>query len=203
MVGKTMRRVALVGDDGLEGCDGAGEVAEAHLLIAEGDSEEGLAGFEGEAFLDLVAGELELVLILVDAGAVVVDDGGVGGVEAERGVELVEGLLVEAVDAEGEAGDEVDVPVVGGGLEEVLDAVAGGLFFSAREQHVDAVEVGLDGAGVELEGVVEGAAGLEDVHLSAEAVARVLEVGDAEAGPCGGVVLVLLDDVFEEARGRG
>ncbi len=112
-------------------------------------------------------------------------------VEAERGVELVERFLVHAVDAEGLAGDEVDVPVVGGGLEEVLDAVAGGLFFAAGEEHVDAVEVGFGGAGVEREGLVEGAAGFEDVHLAAEAVAGVLEVGDAEAGPAGGEVLIL------------
>ena len=51
------------------------------------------------------------------------------------------------------------------------------------------------------ERLVEGAAGFEDVHLAAEAVARVLQVGDAEAGPAGGVVLVLLDDGFEELAG--
>ena len=77
------------------------------------------------------------------------------------------------------------------------------LFFAAGEEHVDAVEVGFDGAGIEGEGLVEGAAGFEDVHLAAEAVASVLEVGDAEAGPAGGVLLVLLDDVGRRARGRG
>ena len=128
------------------------QIAEAHLLVAERDAQQRLARLQREAFLDLLAGQFELVLILVDARAVVVDDGGVRRVEAQRGVELVERLLVEAVDAQGHAGDEVDVPVVGGGLEEVLDAVAGGLFFAAREQHVDAVEIGLDRAGVELEG---------------------------------------------------
>ena len=131
----------------------------------------------------------------------VVDHRGVGGVHAERGVELVEGFVVHAVDAEGDAGDQADVPVVACGLEEVLDAVAGGLFFAAREEHVDAVEIGFDGAGIELEGFVEGAAGFEDVHLAAEAVARVLKVGDAEAGPAGGVVFVLLDDGVEELAG--
>ena len=39
------------------------------------------------------------------------------------------------------------------------------------------------------------------MHLAAEAVAGVLEVGDAEAGPAGGVVLVLLDDGGEELAG--
>ena len=89
-------------------------------------------GLEREALLQLFFGELELVLILVDAGAVVVDHGGIGGVQAERAIELVEGLLIHAVHAERDAGDHVDVPVVGGGAEKVLDAVAGALFFSAR-----------------------------------------------------------------------
>ena len=131
----------------------------------------------------------------------VVDDGRVGWVHAERGVELLEGFFVHAVDAEGLAGDEADVPVVACGLEEVFDAVAGGLFFAAGEEHVDAVEIGFDGAGVELEGLVEGAAGFEDVHLAAEAVAGVLQVRDAEAGPAGGVVFVLLGDALEELAG--
>ena len=69
-----MRRRGVVADDAFEGLDGAGEVAVAHLLVAERDAEEGLARLEGEAFFDLIGGELELVLVLVDAGAVVVDD---------------------------------------------------------------------------------------------------------------------------------
>jgi hypothetical protein len=114
---------------------------------------------------------------------------------------LFESLFIHAIDAEGLAGDEADVPVVAGGLEEIFDAVTGGFFFSAGEEHVDAVEVGFDGAGVELEGLVEGAAGFEEMHLAAEAVAGVLEVGDAEARPAGGVVVVLLDDAVEEVAG--
>ena len=99
------------------------------------------------------------------------------------------------------AGDHADVPVVAGGLEEMFDAVAGGLFFTAGEQHIDAVEIGFDGAGIELESFIEGAAGFEEMHLAAEAVASVLEVGDAEAGPAGGVVFVLFDDAVEELAG--
>ncbi len=196
-----MRRDDVVADYVFEGFDGLGEIAGAHLLVAERDAEERLARFEGKTFFDLVGGELELVLILIDAGAVVVDHRGVGGVHAERGVELVQGLVVHAVDAEGDAGDHADVPVVAGRLEEVFDAVAGGLFFAAGEQHVDAIEIGLDGAGVEGEGFVEGAARFEHVHLAAEAVARVLEMGDAEAGPGGSVVFVLGDDGVEEFAG--
>ena len=101
------------------------------MLIAERDAQQGLARLQREAFFDLVAGEFELVLVLIDAGAVVVDDGGVGGVQAQRSIELVERLLVQAVDAQREAGNEMDVPVVGGGLQQVLDAVAGGLLFAA------------------------------------------------------------------------
>ena len=140
-------------------------------------------------------------MILVDAGAVVVDECGVGWIHTKREVELVEGFLVHAVDAEGLSGDEVDVPVVACGLEEVFDAVARGLFFTAGEEHVDAVEVGFDGAGIKLEGFIEGAAGFEDVHLATEAVAGILKVGDAEAGPAGGVELVLFDDGLEEFAG--
>ena len=45
----------------------------SHLLVAERGAQKRLAGFEGETFFDLVCGELKLVLILIDAGAVVVD----------------------------------------------------------------------------------------------------------------------------------
>ena len=51
-----MRRDGVVADDVFEGLDGLGEIAGAHLLVAERDAEEGLAGFEGEAFFDLVGG---------------------------------------------------------------------------------------------------------------------------------------------------
>src|SRR5205814_1726659 len=75
------------------------------------------------------------------------------------------------------------------------------LFFSAGEEHVDAVEVGFDGAGIEGKSTIECAAGFEDVHLAPESVARVLEVGDAEAGPAGSIVAVLGDDRGEELAG--
>ena len=148
-------------------------------MVAERDAQQRLARLQREALLDLVAGELELVLILIDARAVVVDDGGIGGVQAQRDVELFERFVVEAVDAQREAGDQVDVPVVGGGGQQVFDAVAGGFLFAAREQHVDAVEVGLDRAGIEQQCLVKGAAGFNDMHLAAQAVARVLQMGDA------------------------
>ena len=87
----------------------------------------------------------------------------------------------------------MNIPVVGGGLQQVLDAVARGLLFAAGQQHVDAIEVGLDRAGIELERLVEGAAGFEHVHLAAQPVARVLEMRDAQAGPGGRILIVLLE----------
>ena len=81
--GENDAQAALVCDDLLEGFDGALQVAEAHLLVAEGDAQQRLARLQGEALFDLLAGQFELVLILVDARAVVVDDGGVGGIESQ------------------------------------------------------------------------------------------------------------------------
>src|ERR1019366_6992168 len=75
------------------------------------------------------------------------------------------------------------------------------LFFPAREQHVDAIKISFDGAGVELQGFVKGAASFDDMHLAAQAVPGVLEMRDAEAGPSGRVILVLLDNAIEEAAG--
>ena len=44
-------------------------------------------------------------------------------------------------------------------------------------------------------------AGLDHMHLSAQAVARVLQVRDAQAGPGGRVVLILLHDAGEHLAG--
>ena len=104
-------------NDFFQGLDGFGEIAGAHLLVAERGAEKRLARFQGETFFYFVGSQFELVLILVDAGAVVVDHCRVGGVHAQGGVELVEGLVVHAVDAKGDAGDHADVPVVAGSLE--------------------------------------------------------------------------------------
>ena len=108
----------------------------------------------------------------------------VGGVELERAAELVERLVVHAVAAQRDAGHHVHVPVVGRAGEQVGDAVARRLLFAAREQHVDAVEIGLGRCGIELERLVEGAARVHHVNLPAKAVARILQLGDAQAGPC-------------------
>jgi hypothetical protein len=75
------------------------------------------------------------------------------------------------------------------------------LFFAAGEEHVDAVEIGFDGARVEFKGVVEGFAGGHDVEVAAESVTDILELGDAEAGPGGGEGGVALGDGLEKLAG--
>ena len=68
----------VVANHAFQNLDGRAEIAHAHLLIAGGSAQQRVARLEGEAFVEFVAGQLELVLIVVDAGAVVVEDGGVG-----------------------------------------------------------------------------------------------------------------------------
>ncbi len=174
---------------------------EAHLLVAGGGAEQRMARLEGEALFKLVAGQLDLVLIVIDAGAVVVEDGRAGRVELEGAAEVRERFVVHAVAAQRDAGNHVDVPVVGRGGEQVGDPMAGRLFFAARKQHVNAVEIGLGGSGVELEGFVEGAARAHHVNLAAKAVARILQLGDAEAGPRGGKARIGGGDTGKQSMG--
>ncbi len=87
-----------------------------HVLIGARDAQHGLPRFQRQSLLDLFAGQLELVLILVHAGAVVVDDGSVGWAEAKGNAELLQRLFVLTVAAQRHAGDAMDVPVVRGGL---------------------------------------------------------------------------------------
>jgi hypothetical protein len=98
----------------------------------------------------------------------------------------LERLVVHAVAAQRNAGHHVHVPVVGRAGEQVGDAVPRRLLFAAREQHVNAVEIGLGRSRIELERLVEGAARAHHVNLPAEAVARILQLGNAQAGPSGG-----------------
>jgi hypothetical protein len=44
-----------------------------------------MARLESQAFLQLIAGQLNLVLVVVDARAMVVEDGRVGRVQFQRG----------------------------------------------------------------------------------------------------------------------
>ena len=112
-----------------------------------------------------------------------------------------EGFGVHAVAAECEAGDHVDVPVVCCGGEQVGDAVAGRLFFAAGEEHVNAVEIGLGGGGIEAESLVKGAACVHEVDLAAKAVAGILQLCDAQATPAGGKLGVSGGDTGEQGVG--
>ena len=191
----------VVVNHAFQNLNGFVEMAEAHLLVAGGGAQQGMARLQGQALLQFVAGQLDLVLIVVDAGAVVVKDGRAGGVELEGAAELLQRLVVHAVAAQGDAGHHVHVPVVGGAGEQVGDAVARRLLFSAREQHVDAVEVGLGGGGIQAERLIEIAACVHDVNLAPEAVADVLELGDAQPAPAGGEFGVGGRDAGEQRLG--
>ena len=102
------------------------------MLIAERDAQQWLARLQRQPLFDLVARKFELVLVLIHTRAVVVDDCGIRGVEPQRRVELIERLLVKAVDAQRQSGHQVDVPVVCGGLEKLFDSVARRLLFTTR-----------------------------------------------------------------------
>ena len=102
-----------------------------------------MARFQRETLLELVAGQFDLILVVVDARAMVVEDRRVGGVQLESAVELQQRFVVHAVAAQREAGHHVDVPVVGCAREQVRDAVTRRFLFAARKQHVNAVEIGL------------------------------------------------------------
>src|ERR1019366_2124734 len=90
-------------------------MAQAHLLVAGRGAQERMARLEGEAFFKLIPGQLDLILIVVNASAMVVEDRCV--------------------------------------------------------------------CRVELESLVEGAPGAHHVNLAAKAVPRILQLGNAKAGP--------------------
>ena len=65
----------VVANHALQNLDGRVEIAQPHLLVAGRGAQQRMARLERQAFFQLVAGQLDLVLIVVDAGAVVVEDG--------------------------------------------------------------------------------------------------------------------------------
>src|SRR3569833_3233617 len=109
----------------------------------------------------------------------VVEDGGVGGIELESAIELDKCFVVHAVAAKSYAGHHVNVPVIRSSGEKVGDAVAGRLLLTTREQHVFAVEVRFDCCWIESKSFVEVTASAHDMDLPAEAVAHILQFGDA------------------------
>src|SRR6185503_10414839 len=157
-----------------------------------------MARLEGEAFLEFVAGEFEQILVVVDASAVVVEDCSVRRIELEGAIELDERFVIHSVATQSDAGDHVDVPIIRGGRKQVGDAVTRGLFLAAGEEHVDAVEVRFDCDRIESESFIEGASSVHYMDLTSEAVANVLEFGDAKTSPARRKFGVLLRDTGEE-----
>ena len=84
--GKDDSQRVVFAHDALQGIDGLREISQTHLLVAFRDSQERLLGFKGQALFDLVASQFQLVLILVDPCAMVVDHRSVRGIHMERGV---------------------------------------------------------------------------------------------------------------------
>jgi len=160
-----------------------------------------VARLERQPLLQLLLGQLQLVLVLVDARAVVVDRGRIGGVQLQGPVELRQGVLVHPVQPQGDAGNGVNAPVIRARAQKLLDAMTGALLFAAGEHHVDAVEVGLGRAGVHLERPVEGAPRAEHMHLASQAVAHVLQMRHAEPAPGGGELRIVLQDPLESLDG--
>ena len=87
-VGTAMRSDSVVANHALENLDGRVEIAQAHLLVARRGAQQRMARLEREALLQLIAGQLDLILIVIDAGAMVVENGRVGRIQLERAVEL-------------------------------------------------------------------------------------------------------------------
>ena len=83
-----------------------------------------MARLEGQAFFQFVSGQLQLVLIVINAGAVVIENGRIGGVQLECAAERDQRFVIHAVAAQRHAGHHVHVPVVGRRGQQVGDAVA-------------------------------------------------------------------------------
>src|SRR5690349_14402559 len=122
-----------------------------------------MAGLERKAFVQFVSGQLELVLIVVDAGTMVIEDCGVGGVQLQGAVEFAESLVegTARVDDMNLAAETV------ASILELGDAQAGPsrckrgfLAGDAGEERMGAVEIGTrarahhkaaeEGAGLEI-----------------------------------------------------
>jgi hypothetical protein len=76
--GDTQRRV--VAYDAFQNANGLIDIAEAHLLITVRGAQKRMARLESQTLFKFIAGKLNLVLIVVYAGAMVVEDGGADGV---------------------------------------------------------------------------------------------------------------------------
>ena len=147
----------IVGDHALENFDGLVEISHPHLLIARRRAQQRMPRLQRQAFFKLIAGQLDLILIVVHAGAMVIENRRVGRIQFECAAEFGQCLVVHAVAAQRQASDHVHIPVIRGAGEQVGDAVARRLLFAARQQHINAVEIGFGRSRIELERLIEGA----------------------------------------------
>ena len=73
-----MRSEIVVANHALQNLDGRVQVAQAHLLVAGRGAQQRMARLQRQAFFQLVAGQLDLVLVVIDAGAMVIENRRVG-----------------------------------------------------------------------------------------------------------------------------
>ena len=173
----------IVGDHALQYCHGRVQIAHPHLLITGGSAQQRMARLQRQAFFQLVAGQLDLILIVIDSCAMVVEDRGVGRVQLERAHELVQRFFVHAVSAQRNSGHHVHVPIVGRAGQQAGNAVPRRLLLAARKQHIDTIEIRFGRCRIELQRLVECTARAHYVNLPAKSVTRVLQFGDAQPGP--------------------
>ncbi len=65
-----MRSEFVVADDALQNLDGRFQIAHAHLLVAGRGAQQRVTRLQGQALGQFVAGQLDLILIVINAGAV-------------------------------------------------------------------------------------------------------------------------------------
>ena len=85
-----------------------------------------------QPLFQLVAGQLDLILIVIHTRPMVVENRRIRGVQLQRPAELKQRLVVHPVAAQRHPGHHMHVPVIGRSRQQVRDSVARGFFFSAR-----------------------------------------------------------------------
>ena len=120
------------------------------------------------------------------------------GIQLQRAVELQQRLVVHAVAAQRDAGHHVHVPVVGRAGQQIRNAVPRRLLFAARQQHVNAIEIGFGRGRVQLERLVECAPRMHHVNLPAESVTHILQFRNAQPAPTGRKLRILAGHAREQ-----
>src|ERR1700750_1201002 len=75
------------------------------------------------------------------------------------------------------------IPVVRGGTQQMLNPMTGALFFAARKEHVNAIEIRLDRTRVKFQRLIKGATRSHDVHVSAVSMPEILQMRNTEPTP--------------------